>query len=191
MFIQETKCATSHMANISKKLGKPLDFIEVANQRWEGGITTLWDTRVISVLATEATRSYIAMKIQVIVNSETYLCINVYGPQRLEEKFQFLNSLMNLQLRYNTSKIIMGGDFNMITSLLPNSSSFTWNNRRGGEKLIDSRLDRFIISESIILDDITINSNTLPSGVSNHWPISLDAAFLGTPRNKPFRFETF
>eukprot|EP00253_Pinus_taeda_P015169 PITA_15169 len=111
MFIQETKCATSHMENISKKLGKPLNFIEVASQRWEGGITTLWDTRVISVLSMEATRSYIDTEIHVI--------------------------------------------------------------------------------ESIILDGITIDSDILPSGGSDHWPISLDAAFLGTPRNKPFRFEKF
>eukprot|EP00253_Pinus_taeda_P020055 PITA_20055 len=66
MFIQESKRATSHMENISKKLGKPIDFIEVASQRWEGGITTLWDTRVVSVLSMEATRSYIATEIQVI-----------------------------------------------------------------------------------------------------------------------------
>lgn len=71
------------MKNISKKLDKTLDFIEVASQGWEGGITTLWDTRVISVLAMEATKSYIATEIQVIGNSETYLYVNVYGPQRL------------------------------------------------------------------------------------------------------------
>eukprot|EP00253_Pinus_taeda_P007220 PITA_07220 len=111
MFIQETKCATTHMGNINKKLGKPIDFIEVASQRWEGGITTLWDTRVVRVLSMEATRSYIATKIQVI--------------------------------------------------------------------------------ESIILEGITVDSDILPSGGSDHWPISLEAAFLGTPRNKPFRFEKF
>lgn len=80
MFIQETKCATSHMKSISKRLGKPLDFIKVASQGWEGGITTLWDTRAISVLASEATRAYIATEIQIIGNFETYLRVNVYGP---------------------------------------------------------------------------------------------------------------
>ena len=66
----------------------------------------------------EAARSFIATEVQITGNSDTYLCINVYSPQRLEDKFSFLNSLMNLKLRYPTSKIIMGGDFNMITSLL-------------------------------------------------------------------------
>ena len=77
----------------------------------------------------------------------------------------------------------MGGDFNMITTLLekkggikklnkdvelftdfidtaklvdiqPKSSTFTWNNKQGGDRLIASRLDRFLISESIIMDGI-------------------------------------
>ena len=171
--------------------------MEVASHGWEGGITTFWDTRTISVLTSEATHAYIATEIQITGNSETYLCVNVYGPQRLEEKFHFLNSLRNLQSRHHASKIIMGGDFNMITTLLekkgglrklnrdagafadfieiaklvdvqPSSCSFTWNNRRGGENLIASRLDRFLISESIVLEGITVNSDILPSGGSDH-----------------------
>eukprot|EP00253_Pinus_taeda_P011321 PITA_11321 len=220
MFIQETKCSSSLIKIISQKLGRPLDFIEVASTGWEGGITTFWDSRTISVLTSEATHAYIATEIQITGNSETYFCVNAYGPQRLEEKFHFLHTLRRLQSRYQASKIIMGGDFNMITSLLekkgglrklnrdtgafadfietaklvdvhPSSYSFTWNNRRGGENLIASCLDQFLISESIVLEGITVNSDILPSGGSDHWPISLEAAFLGTPRNKPFRFEKF
>lgn len=220
MFIQETKCDINHMENISKRLGKPIEFIEVASQGWEGGIATLWDTRVVGIFSMEATRSFVATEVQMIGNSETYLCINVCGPQRLEDKFSFLSSLMSLKLRHPTSKIIMGGDFNMITSLLekkggirrlnkdaelfaefidsaklvdilPKNRFFTWNNRRGGEKLIASRLDRFLISESILLEGIIVDSDILPSGGSDHWPISLEAAFLGTPRNETFRFEKF
>jgi len=118
MFIQETKCAINQMENISKRLGKSTKYIDIASQGWEGGIATLWDTKVIDIISMEATRSFIATEIQLTGNSETYLCINVYGPQRLEDKFSFLKSLMNLKLRYPTSKIIMGGGFNMITSLL-------------------------------------------------------------------------
>ena len=115
MFIQETKCSSSLIKIISQKLGKPLDFMEVASHGWEGGITTFWDTRTISVLASGATHAYIATEIRITGNSETYLCVNVYGPQRLEEKFHFLNTLRSLQSRYQASKIIIGGDFNMIT----------------------------------------------------------------------------
>eukprot|EP00253_Pinus_taeda_P024446 PITA_24446 len=220
MFIQETKCSSSLIKIINQKLGKPLDIIEVASTGWEGGITTFWDSRTISVLASEATHAYIATEIQITGNFETYLCVNVYRPQRLDDKFLFLNSLQSLQSRYQASKIIISRDFNMITSLLekkgglrklnrddgafadfiesaklvdvhPSSYSFTWNNRRGGENLIASHLDKFLISESIVLEGITVSFDILPSGGLDHWPISLEATFLGTPRSKAFRFEKF
>ena len=54
MFIQETKCATNQMENINKRLGKPIKYIDVASQGWEGGINTLWDTRVIDIISMEA-----------------------------------------------------------------------------------------------------------------------------------------
>jgi len=169
--------------------------MEVASQGWEGGLVTFWDSRVIQILSAEATKAFIAMETQVIGNSETYLCTNVYGPQNLEDKFSFLCSLLSLKTRHPNSKLIMGGDFNMITSLLekkggvgklnkdaklfakfidsaklvdiqPKSGTFTWNNRRGGERQIASRLDRFLISESIILEGILVESDILPSGGS-------------------------
>eukprot|EP00253_Pinus_taeda_P018445 PITA_18445 len=78
-----------------------------------------------------------------------------------------------------------------LVDVYPKSGSFTWNNRRGGDKLIASRLDKFLISESIIMDGTTVESDILPSGGSDHWPISLIVEVSSTPRNKPFRFEKF
>lgn len=205
IFVQETKYTSNIIDNISRKLGKQMRYMETASHGWEGGFVTLWDPRVINILSAEATRSFISLEIQVIGDSETYLCTNVYGPQKLEEKFIFLRSLLNLKLRYPHAKAIIGGDFNMITTLLekkggirklnkdseiffdfivsaklvdiqPKSGAFTWNNRRGGEKQIASHLDRFLISESILLEGVTVESEILRSGGSDHWPISLIAA---------------
>eukprot|EP00253_Pinus_taeda_P032499 PITA_32499 len=78
----------------------------------------------------------------------------------------------------NTAKLV---------DIHPKSGAFTWNNRRGGERQIASRLDRFLISESLLLEGVIVESDILPSGRSDHWPISLMAAIQGTPRNKPFR----
>eukprot|EP00253_Pinus_taeda_P026765 PITA_26765 len=41
------------------------------------------------------------------------------------------------------------------------------------------------------MDGIIAESDILPSGGSDHWPISLIVEVQGTPRNKPFRFENF
>jgi len=29
----------------------------------------------------------------------------------------------------------------------------------------------------------------LPFGGSDHWPVQFEVSFIGTPRNRPFRFE--
>jgi len=153
-------------------------------------------------------------------NPERYLCTNVYGPQKLEAKLLLLSTLSNLQLRYPQAKAIFEGDFNMITSLMenkggirilnrdteafkdfiksaklvdvfPKGGAFTWNNKRGGDRQIASPMHRFLVIETIHLEGNTMESNILPSGDFDHWPIIMIAAFQGTPRNKPFRFEKF
>jgi len=73
IFAQETKCASNIIDNIRKKLGKQIKYMETASHGWEGGLVTLWDPHVINILSAEATRSFIALEIQVIGNSETYL----------------------------------------------------------------------------------------------------------------------
>eukprot|EP00253_Pinus_taeda_P015714 PITA_15714 len=180
----------------------------------------MWDSREIQMLSVEANKHFMAVEFQPIGNSGSFLCVNIYNPQKLEDKITFLETLSKIIRRHPRSKCILGGDFNMITTLLekkgglrklnrdaeafanfietvklvdvyPKSGLFTWNNRRGGDKLIASRLDRFLISESIIMDGITVESDILPSGGSDHWPISLIVEVSGTPRNKPFRFEKF
>eukprot|EP00253_Pinus_taeda_P015128 PITA_15128 len=78
-----------------------------------------------------------------------------------------------------------------LVDVYPKHGKFTWNNRRGGERLISSRLDCFLVSENLLLDGTVVESNILPSGGSDHWPISLMVEIPGTPRNKPFRFEKF
>lgn len=112
----------------------------------------------------------------------------------------------------------MGGDFNMIKSLSEkkggtrylskdsiafqtfsdninlvdtnwNTGLFTWNNRRGGEALVASKLDRFFIFENLMLNGKEVTVRVLPFGGLDHWPIQLEIKGICTPRNKPFKFE--
>jgi len=80
VFVQETKCSSSTIFNISKKLGKHMEYLEIASNGWKGDLITLWNPQVIKILSFEATRSFIVVEAQVVGNSETYLCTNVYGP---------------------------------------------------------------------------------------------------------------
>ena len=68
---------------------------------------------------------------------------------------------------------------------------FTWNNKRTGDCHIASRLDRFLVSKSIINLGSEIHSSTLFGRGSDHWPIKLFWSGLGSQFKNPFRLEQF
>jgi len=55
---------------------------------------------------------------------------------------------------------------------------FTSNNKRGGASKVASKLDRFIISEELLITGIDISALILPFGGSDHWPMQLEASFM-------------
>eukprot|EP00253_Pinus_taeda_P030593 PITA_30593 len=161
MFLQETKCSSPNISNLCRKLGSHMEVLENESQGREGGLATLWDSREIQMLSAEANKHFMAVEFQPIGNSGSFLCINIYSPQKLEDKIIFLETLSKIIRKHPRSKCILGGDFNMITTLLekkgglrklnrdaeafanfienvklvdvyPKSGLFTWNNRRGG-----------------------------------------------------------
>lgn len=116
----------------------------------------------IDILDVEASQEYLFVVIEADRDKETYLITNVYGPQILEGKQKFLDSLEELRDRHAGMPWIQGGDFNMIKSLsekkggtrvqikdflkfqsftdtmklvdiVTSNGIFTWNNKRGGE----------------------------------------------------------
>jgi hypothetical protein len=68
---------------------------------------------------------------------------------------------------------------------------FTWNNKRLAHHQVATRLDRFLVSESIILQCLSLDCSILPWGGSDHWSVQLEAIFQTTPKNMPFIFEKF
>ena len=54
---------------------------------------------------------------------------------------------------------------------------------------VATRLDRFLVSESIIMQGLTLDCNILPWRGLDHWSVQVEARFQTTPKNKPFRFE--
>ena len=57
------------------------------------------------------------MVIQPVGDKETYLVTNVYGPQRMDDKLKFLDSLMELRDRHVDVPWILCGDLNMSKAL--------------------------------------------------------------------------
>lgn len=90
------------------------------------------------------------MVIQPVVDKETYLLTNVYGPQRLDEKLRFLNSLGDLRDRHVGLPWILSGDFNMIKSL---------SEKKGGTIIVgkDSLAFQMFIDNMKLVDIVTSN----------------------------------
>jgi hypothetical protein len=143
---------------------------------------------------------------------------NFYSPATPGDKEAFLHHLEWIANHIGNHQWILGGDFNMITSLeekkggtrrLGNDSEqfhriiillnlidigidngpFTWSTRHSGEQHVSCRLDRFLISEPVMLDGLTWNSTMIDTPRSDHWLILLSINISGTPGRKPFRFE--
>ena len=68
---------------------------------------------------------------------------------------------------------------------------FTWNNRREGDHLVASRLDRFLVSENITMGSGETWTNVLPAAGSDHLPICLNWDSMNAFLPKPFSFEHF
>jgi len=193
MFIQETKCSIQKVRQIHSKWLSSYEFIELKAENTAGGSLTLWSPHKIGILDAEASRNYLSIVIQLVGERDTFLVTNVYGPQRIDEKLKFLDTLVDLWGRHADIPWIMGGDFNMIKSLsekkggtrsLSRDSSafqtfsdninlvdtnwniglFTWNNRRGGDTLVASKLDRFFISENLMTDGKEVTTQVLLFG---------------------------
>jgi len=56
------------------------------------------------------------------------------------------------------------------------SGVFTWNNKRGGDRQIASWQDRFLVTETILLEAVTVETDILPNGGLDHYPIIMTAA---------------
>jgi hypothetical protein len=71
------------------------------------------------------------------------------------------------------------------------NGNYTWTNRRTGSHQIAYKLDRLLISDSLMLEGIALEASILNIPGSDHWPIQLWLDVPTTPGKKPFRFEQF
>ena len=60
-----------------------------------------------------------------------------------------------------------------------------------GDRGIDYRLDRFLLSESVMMAGGEPKVVVLAVAGLDHWPISLEWENVGDNSHRPFRFEKF
>jgi exonuclease III len=65
-FIQETKCNTDIMETISQQQWHKYKMVAIGGHQMAGGILTLWNPQVLSLITIEATRHTLMVRMQII-----------------------------------------------------------------------------------------------------------------------------
>ena len=94
------KCSIQKLRQMHGKWLSKFDFLEVKAKNTTRGILTPWNPQRIDITDVEASRNYLSVVIQPVGDRETYLVTNVYGPQRMDDKLRFLDSLIKLRDRH-------------------------------------------------------------------------------------------
>ena len=145
---------------------------------WRGGISILWKPKLVDLSDWQSSSFSLMEDFKILDASMTGTIANIYGPSAFPQKQDFIHHLQWVDSLAKEGRWIVGGDFNLITTLRENKGGrrvlekyqeefreilaqsslvdletrdvwFTWNNRRGGDHLVASRLDRFLVSKDI------------------------------------------
>lgn len=117
LMIQETKCQIDTMKDMASRCWKRCESVATSAEGFLGGMAILWDpVRVVLDQFIETT-STITASFRERGPVEGCTITNVYGPNILANKLEFLERLQNIGTTLEEKPWILGGDFNMITSL--------------------------------------------------------------------------
>ncbi|XP_071713136.1 uncharacterized protein [Rutidosis leptorrhynchoides] len=201
--LQETKCGNSPDSLIEAFWYNPnLKFVHKDAIGASGGLLLIWDpSTFIFDLAIEG-EFFIAIKGKWAGYASDMVIINVYGPHNHQKKLRFWSELSKLIDSIDVPHIIFG-DFNEVRTKSERLNCIfkqTWtdnfNNFINNNNLIDlplggkkytricfnklkfSKLDRFLISESILQLWPDVSSKTLDRDLSDHCPIILKNSFF-------------
>jgi exonuclease III len=220
VLLQETKCTSEDIDRLLPYCWKQGVAASTDATGTAGGLAILWNTNAVLLENFLTTKWSITADYRLIGSNKPGHLTNVYGPASPRDKQAFLRSLSYLSSLTQYNRWTVGGDFNIIRSLEEkkggsrrldrDSSDFnsliddlhlidleanngihTWTNRRTGIHQIACKLDRFLISDSLMMEGTTMEATILNFSGSDHWPIQLWLDVPATPGKKPFRFEQF
>lgn len=202
LMLQETKCEGSILKDRLNRIWTGCESVTVDAKGASGGLAIIWDPAKVSLNNFLATPFSISTSFFHLDYGVAGILTNVYGPNHPREKGIFLDSLEYLAGWADHRHWVLGGDFNLITSLQEKKGGtrklepiserlntlihhlklvdvrtsnglFTWNNKRTGENAVASRLDRFLLSESIVTTGGEHQALIIPLVGLDHWAICL------------------
>jgi exonuclease III len=220
LLLQETKCAGREAESIFRSSWRGGEFLFQDSVGAAGGLAILWNPQTVTLIHPFSTKDTLTAYFRVIASSKEGAITNVYGPQSIQDKEGFIQTLHYVQTLIHTPHWIIGGDFNMILTLEEKTGGtkrleqdsgkfktlieqlnmvdmetqngiFTWSNKRIGHQHVACRLDRFLVTEALLESDQAMEANIIPKSGSDHWPIVFCLDPGFPTRPKPFRFEKF
>jgi exonuclease III len=216
LLLQETKCSNEDINKLLPHCWKQGEAVSIAATGTAGGLAVLWNPATVRLENFTTTRWSITTDYRLIGSNKPGHITNVYGPANPREKQAFLRSLDYLYSLLRHKHWTIGGDYNLIRNLEekrggsrrldqdtndfnslidklnlidlePTNGTFTWTNRRTGSHQIACKLDRFLISDSLMLEGMAMEASILNTHGSDHWPIQLWIEVPATPGRKPFQ----
>ena len=214
ILIQETMCSSSPaLLTISKILPK-WEYCAISASGLSGGLLTAWNPLLIKCKAFH-TCADILVQASVRGMAIPISVLNVYGPYIDREHFWAMALRGGL---LSTPNLVLGGDLNItlyaseiwgkkassnplshyflslfdsvgLVDLAPQETGPTWQNGRAGEHGISKRLDRFLISSSLIPSLDVHRVWTHCANLSDHFPICLEWDKNKGYVNYPFKFN--
>ncbi|GKA04617.1 RNA-directed DNA polymerase, eukaryota [Tanacetum coccineum] len=196
--LQETKMESINLFEIKRCWGNfAFDYVHSASVGKSGGILCVWDPNAFKKLNSTASDYFVMIQGNWVSNGKLLLIISVYAPQELSEKKSLWDYLCHVIDNWKGSVIIMG-DFNEVrnknerfgtifnvhganafNSFISMANleevplggcSFTWCHRSASKM---SKLDRFLMSESLLSECPNLSAITLDRFLSDHRPILL------------------
>ncbi|GKA24778.1 RNA-directed DNA polymerase, eukaryota, partial [Tanacetum coccineum] len=196
--LQETKLETADNFCIKNCWGNlSFEFVCGPSVGNSGGIICVWDPSLFCKHNSTISDYFVAIQGEWIPNVKKYLIISVYAPKEFSEK-RMLWSYLNHMIDNWSGESILMGDFNEVRSkeerfgsIFNNHNAiafnsfissgglmevplggcaFTWCHKSGNKM---SKLDRFLISESLMGSCPNMTSITLDRYLSDHRPILL------------------
>ncbi|GJX22998.1 RNA-directed DNA polymerase, eukaryota [Tanacetum coccineum] len=165
--IQETKLESINLFSIKDLWGNSFfDFSFSSSVGLSGGILCVWDPN--SFVKDNATISdyFVAVRGTWLSTATKVMFVSIYAPQDISEKKSLWEYITHIIDTWDGECIILG-DFNEVKSN-KKGYSFTWA-IKSAKKM--SKLDRFLISEGLLLKFPSLSAICLDRHLSDHRPI--------------------
>ncbi|PWA80111.1 RNA-directed DNA polymerase, eukaryota, Reverse transcriptase zinc-binding domain protein [Artemisia annua] len=194
----ESKMTRLELFRIKSMWGNySFDYAVSMARGFSGGLISIWDPSMFVKSEIWCSDHYIIVQGKWSSSDDIFYMVNIYGPQNPTAKVTLWDNLLTF-IHHHSGKYVLFGDLNEVRNEVERFGSsfstseahvfntfivssclieipmggrrFTWMNKEGSKL---SRLDRFLLSDSILDSNHDLVATVLDHGWSDHNPILL------------------